>query len=291
MSMSHIFRGTVAVVSAVLFPMLALAEGAKSPSIIMSTSRSATISTGGMPSGSEMWVTWIALPAGKKVEVKEPKVPSTWMDWEVGLTGSTVSATFSGKSPEEGCVLLGADGQRTLPPQEVTTRPGDALACNFGTGLPYWEENRGGELYTRAQLNIGGPWVPGMYDTYDQYRMAGGDSQALRVDAISFRDVAKELRATGMMTATTRIVTMPPGSKSVATDRYLTLRMVTRGELRWGVVPVEAETSITPESIFKLGQFNWIDWKKPQRVVLANESDKPAEFVEWSVAPAIGTAP
>ena len=290
MSMSHIFRGTVAIVSAVFFPMLAMAEGAKSPGIITSISRSATISTGGMPPGSEMWAIWLSLPAGKKVEVKEPNVPSTWMDLEVGLTGSTVSAPLSGKAPE-GCVLFDADEQKNITEQETTTRPGDALACNFATGVPYWEENRGGELYSRAQLNIGGPWAPGMYDTPDAYRIAGGDSQALRVNATSFREVEKELRATGMMTATTRIVTMQPGSKSVATDRYPTLRMVTSGELRWGTIPVELETSVMPKSMFKLGQFNWIEWTRPQQVVLSNESDKPAELVEWSVTPALGTAP
>ncbi len=289
--MSHIFRGTVAIVSAVFFPMLAMAEGAKSPGIITSISRSATISTGGMPPGSEMWAMWISLPAGKKVEVKEPKVPSTWMDLEVGLTGSTVSAPLSGKAPEEGCVLFGADGQKNFTGQETTTRPGDAFACNFMTGVPYWEENRGSELYSRAQLNIGGPGAPGQWDTPEDYRRAGGGSQAVRVDKILFREVEKELRATGMMTATMRIVTMPPGSKSVATDRYPTLRMVTSGELRWGTIPVELETSVMPKSMFKLGQFNWIEWTRPQQVVLSNESDKPAELVEWSVTPALGTAP
>jgi hypothetical protein len=289
MSMSPIFRGTVAIVSVVFFPMLAVAEGAKSPGIITSINRSATISTGGMPPGSEMWALWVSLPAGKKVEVKEPKVPSTWMDLEVDLTGSTVTA--SGTAPEEGCVLFGADGQKNFTAQESTTRPGDALACNFTTGVPYWQENRGDELYSRAQLNIGGPWAQGMYDTPSAYRMAGGDSQALRVDAILFREVEKELRATGMMTATTRIVTMPPGSKSMATDRYPTLRMVTSGELRWGTIPIELETSAMPKSMFKLGQFNWIQWTRPQQVVLSNESDKPAELVEWSVTPALGTAP
>ena len=174
MSISHIFRGTVAIVSAVFFPMLAMAEEAKSPGIITSISRSATISTGGMPPGSEMWAMWISLPAGKKVELKEPKVPSTWMGLDVGLTGSTVSATLSGKAPEEGCVLFGADGQKNITGQETTTRPGDAFACNFTTGVPYWEENRGSELYSRAQLNIGGPVAPGQWDTPEDYRRAGG---------------------------------------------------------------------------------------------------------------------
>ena len=289
--MSHIFRGTVAIVSAVFFPMLAMAEGAKSPGIITSISRSATISTGGMPPGSEMWAMWISLPAGKKVEMKEPKVPSTWMDLEVGLTGSAVSAPLSGKAPEEECVLYGADGQKNFTGQEITTRPGDAFACNFITGVPYWEENQGTELYSRAQLNIGGPAAPGQWDTPEDYRRAGGGFQAVRVDWILFREVEKELRATGMMTATTRIVTMPPGSKSVATDRYPTMRMVTSGELRWGTIPVELETSVMPKSMFKLGQFNWIEWTRPQQVVLSNESDKPAELVEWSVTPALRTAP
>jgi hypothetical protein len=291
MSMAHIFRGTVAIVSAAFFPMLAMAEGAKSPGIVTSISRSAIISTGGMPPKSEMWAMWVSLPAGKKVEMKEPKVPGTWMDLEFGLTGSTVSAPLSGKVPEGWCVLFDAGGQRNLTEQEVTTRPGDALACNFTTGIPYWEENRGGELYSRAQLNIGGPWAPGMYDTGDAYHMAGGEFKALKIDAILFREVAKELRATGMMTATTRIVTMPPGSKIVATDRYPILRMVTSGELRWGTIPVELEMSEKPKSMFKLGQFNWIEWTRPQQVVLSNESDKPAEFVEWSVIPALGAAP
>jgi hypothetical protein len=291
MSMEHIFRSTVAIVSAAFFPMLAIAEGAKSPGIVTSISRSATISTGGMPPKSEMWAIWISLPAGKKVEVKEPKVSSTWMDLEVVLTGTTVAASLSGKVPEEPCVLFDDGGQKKLTEQEFTTRPGDALACNFTTGIPYWEENRGDELYSRVQLNIGGPWAPGMYDTGHAHRMAGGEFKALKVNAILFREVAKELRATGMMTAITRIVTMPPGSKIVAMDRYPTLRMVTSGELRWGTIPVELETSVTPKSMFKLGQFNWIEWTRPQQVVLLNKSDKPAELVEWSVTPALAAAP
>ena len=130
-----------------------------------------------------------------------------------------------------------------------------------------------------------------MYDTPFEYRTAGGESQALRVDAIALIETDKELRAAGMMTATMRIVTMPPGSKSVSTDRYPTLRMVTSGELRWGTIPVEAETSEMPKGMFKLGQFNWIEWKRPQQVMLSNELDKPAELVEWSVTPALGPAP
>lgn len=289
--MTRIFRSAVAIVSAVSFPMLAMAEGTKSPGIITSISRSATISTGGMPAGSEMWALWVSLPAGKKVEVKEPKVASIWMDLEVGLTGSAVSATLSGNAPEEGCVLLDAGGQKNVTEQEITTRPGEGFACNFGTGIPYWEENRGDDLYSRAQLNIGGPWARGMYDTHDAYRMAGGDPQALRVDPIAFRAVEKELRATGWMIATARIVTMPPGSRSVATDRYPTLRMVTSGELRWGSIPVEMEAPAMPNGMFKLGQFNWIEWTRPQQVVISNESDTPAELVEWSVTPAMATAP
>lgn len=174
--------------------------------------------------------------------------------------------------------------------QETATGPGEGFACQFGTGNPYWEENRGKDLYSRAQLNIGGPWTPGMVDAVDTYRRAGGDSKALRVDAIAFRKVEEELRATGMMIATTRVITMAPGSRSVTMDRYPTLRMVTDGELRWGTVPVDMTVRAMPKSLFKLGQFNWVDWTKPQQVVLSNESDKPAEFVEWSITPAPGVA-
>jgi hypothetical protein len=291
MCMTRIFPCIVALVSTAFFPILAMAEGTKPLGIVTSISRSATISTVDMPTGSEMWALWVSLPAGKKIEVKEPKVASTWMDLEFGLTGSAVSATLSGNAPGEGCVLLNADGQKNVVEQEVTTRPGDGFACNFGTGVPYWEENRGGDLYSRAQLSIGGPWKRGMYDTYDAYRTAGGDPQALRVDPISFRAVEKELRTTGMMIATARIVTMPPGSRSVATDRYPTLRMVTSGELRWGTIPLEMAASAIPNGMFKLGQFNWIEWTRPQQVVVTNESDKPAELVEWSVTPAVATTP
>lgn len=287
--MSHIFRGTVALASAVFFPMLAMADGANSPGIITSISRSATISTEGMPPGSEMWAMWISLPAGKRVEMKEAKVPSIWMDLEVGLTGSTVSAASSEKVPE-GCVVFGADGQRNFTGKESTNRPGDAFACNFGTGVAYWEENRGGELYSRAQLNIGGPWAPGQSDTPEDYRSAGGRADAQNVELTAFGEVEKELRAAGMMTATTRVVTMPPGSKSLKTDRFPTLRMVTSGELKWGTGPIESEVSVTPKGTFRARQFNWLTWTGSRQIVLSNESDKPAEFIEWSVAPASGTA-
>lgn len=175
--------------------------------------------------------------------------------------------------------------------QRDTTGPGDGFACHFGEGVPYWEENRGSDLYSRAQLNVGGPWVPGMNDTVDAYRGAGGDTRALRVDAISFRKVEAEMRAAGKMTATTRVVTMAPGSRSVAVDRYPTLRMLTSGELKWGSLPADAAEATLPKGMFKLGVFNWIDWTKPQQVVLSNESQAPAQFVEWSVAPASATAP
>lgn len=289
MRMSQIFRFSVALASAAFFPMLALAGEAKPPGIVTSTSRSASIPTEGMPSGSEMWALWISLPAGKRIEAEEAKVQSTWMNLDMGLTGSSVSATASGTAPQNECVVMRPEGQVSFTGQVTTTGPGEGFACHFGTGGSYWEENNGSDLYSRAQLNVGGPWAPGMFDVVDSYRNAGGDTKALRVDSIAFRKVAQELAAAGMMTATTRVVIMPPGSQSVAVDRYPTLRMVTRGELQWGAAPVDA--SAPPKSMFKLGQFNWVDWTKPQQVVLANATDQPAELVEWSVAPAAGTAP
>jgi hypothetical protein len=108
--MSHLSLGAVAIMSAAAIPMLAMAEGAKSPGIITSISRSATTPTEGMPPGSEMWALWISLPPGKKVEVSEPKVPSTWMDLEIVLSGSTVSAPLSKTAPENECLLLSAEG-------------------------------------------------------------------------------------------------------------------------------------------------------------------------------------
>lgn len=291
MPMSHVFRFAMTIVSAVAFPMLALGDGATPPGIITSISRSAAIPTGNMPTASEMWAMWISLPAGKRVEMAEPKIKSRWMDLEVGLTGTSVSGALSGDMSGIECVLFGPAGQEKFMGQEGSFRPGDALACHFGTGLPYWEENRGSELYSRAQMNIGGPWSPGMYNTVDAYQGAGGETKALRVDSINFRKVAEELRASGMMIATTRIVTMPPGSRNVATDLYPTLRMVTRGELQWGSLAVDAEQAATPVGMFKLGPFNWVDWTKPQQVVIENRADQPAELVEWSVRPATVPTP
>jgi hypothetical protein len=289
--MSHIFRVTLAIAGVAIFPMLAMAEEAKPPGIVTSMSRSANIPTAGMPTGSEMWALWISLPAGKKIEVGEPTVPSSWMNLDMGLTGRTVSAAEKGKALEDHCVVVADEGQESYTGQEVSIGPGEGFACRFGTGAPYWEENRGTELFSRAQLNVGGPWTPGMGDTVDDYRSASGDAKALRVDAISFRKVETELRAAGMMTATTRVITMPPGSRSVAMDRYPTLRMVTRGELKWGTIPVEVDSSAMPNGMFKLGRFNWVEWTRPQQVVLLNDSQQPAELVEWSVAPVSGTAP
>lgn len=289
--MSFKFIPALALASAAFVSGPAMADAETSPGIVTSFSRSATIPTAGMPPGSEMWAMWISLPAGKKIEVTEPKVPSTWMDLDMGLTGSTITAPLPGKVPQHRCTLFSAQGQERYTGKETSIGPGDGFACPFATGAPYWEENRGNDLYSRAQLNVGGPWAPGMYNTVDGYRNAGGDTKALRVDAIAFRKAADELRAAGMMTAMTRVITMPPGSTSSALDRYPTLRMVTRGELKWGTLPAEADASAMPKGMFKLGQFNWIDWTKPQQVVLSNETDQPAELIEWSVAPASSPAP
>lgn len=281
---------TVAIMGAAGFAGRAVAEGTGSSGIISSVSRTATMSTGNMPPGSEMWALWVSLPPGQKIEVTEAKVPSTWMDLETTITGSTTSALLPGSTAGNQCLFLGTEGPANFTGQQVTIRQGEGFACDFGTGGSYWEENRGADLYARAQLNVGGPWVPGMYDAIDTYRSAGGDSKALRVDAISFRPVEKELRAAGMMTATTRIVTMPPGTKGSAEDRYPTLRMLTRGELKWGAGPVDIDA---PElkSVFKLAPFNWIEWTRPQRVVLSNETSAPAEYIEWSVIPAPASHP
>lgn len=289
--MPHIFTFAAAIASATLLPMLAMADGESSPGIVTSFSRSATIPTAGMPPGSEMWAIWISLPAGKRIEMTEPKVPSTWMDLDMGLTGSTTSANLPGAVAKHACTVFSAAGQVRYTGQETSTGPGDGFACPFGTGAPYWEENRGSDLYSRAQLNVGGPWVPGTYNIVDSYKDAGGDTKALRVDAIAFRKVADELRAAGMMTAMTRVITMPPGSTSTAVDRYPTLRMVTRGELKWGMAPAGTDSPAMPKGMFKLAPFNWVDWTKPQQVVLSNETDQPAELIEWSVVPATGTAP
>ena len=291
MRMTQIFRSALALASATLFPMLVMAEEAKSPGIVTSINRSANIQTAGMPTGSEMWALWISLPAGKKIEVGEPKVQGTWMNLDMGLTGTTVSAAEKGKAIEDHCVVVADEGQESYTGQEVSIGHREGFACRFGTGAPYWEENRGTELFSRAQLNVGGPWTPGMGDTVDDYRSAGGDAKALRVAPFLFRKVEKDLRAAGMMTATIRVITMPPGSRNVGMDHYPTLRMVTRGELKWGNIPLDADPSAMPNGMFKLGQFNWVEWTKPQQVVLANESDQPAELVEWSVAPVSGTAP
>jgi hypothetical protein len=98
--------------------------------------------------------------------------------------------------------------------------------------------------------------------------------------------VEKEARAVGAMTATIRQVTMPPGSRIVKTDRYPTLRMITSGEMKWGSIPPGSDVSGNPEHMFKKGEFDWITWTNYGQGVLANESDKLATFLEWSVEPA-----
>lgn len=291
MRMASAIRVSAAIAGVAMFPLPVLAGEAQPPGIDTSVSRSATIPTAAMPKGSEMWAIWSTLPAGKRIENKEAKLPSIWMDLEMGLTGSTVSAPFSGEFPGNRCLVLRDGGPVGLTGLETTSGPGDGFACLFAAGVPYWEENRGSEPYSRAQLNVGGPWVPGMFDTVDAYRKASGDTKALRVDPRSFRQVEAELRAAGMMTATTRILTLAPGSRSVAVDRYPTLRMLTRGELKWGSLPADAAAGAAPQGMFKLGAFNWIDWSKPQQVILSNESQAPAELIEWSVAPAPATPP
>lgn len=273
-----------------IVPQPAAAGTASGSGIITTISRSATMPVVAMPEGSEMWALWVTLPPGGRIEVAEPQIAATWMDLEITLAGSVVSASMPASAPQNNCLLLGQGAPVRFAGQEITLRQGDGFACDFGTGGAYFEENQGTQAYARAQLNVGGPWKPGMYDVVDGYRRAAGDSKALRIDAVAFRAVAKELRAAGMMTATTRIVTMPPGTSSLTTDRYPTLRMVTSGELKWGTGPAGASAQEV-KGVFKLAPFNWVDWRGPQQVRLSNESAAAAEFVEWSVAPAAAAAP
>lgn len=288
MKTSRKFISAAILLSAMLLPLPAVADEAREPGIVTSTGISATISAKGMPAGSEMWALWLSLPAGKRVEVKDVGFPSTWLDTELSLNGSSVS---EGTMPPGKCFLFRAGMLQDFSGSKITTRPGDGFACGFAASYPFWEENKGTELYARAQFSIGGPFRQGQVDMPEEYRKAGGEAQAMNVDIGMFNSVEQELRAAGAMTTTIRQVTMPPGSKSMVTDRYPTLRMITSGKLSWGGIPEGSDMSLMPKSMSEKSRFDWIGWRNSGPLVLLNKSDKPVEFVEWSVAPAPGSAP
>jgi len=215
------------------------------------------------------------------------------MDLELALTGGTVAGSPTPEASAQ-CVLIPAGGREVPSAPDTPSRAGDAFACSFSPGGESWEENRGTELYSRAQLNIGGPFVQGTTDTPGQYTKVGGQAYVEGLSAGLFGPVEEELRAAGAMTASIRQVTMPPGSKTVVGNRYPSLRMVLAGALTWGVLPAGSEPSATPKRLNTQNRGGWVQWyaTTPEgKIMLSNASDKPVQFVEWSVVPAPEAAP
>ena len=132
------------------------------------------------------------------------------------------------------------------------------FACNSAHFGSTRYENRGSELHVRAQLAVGGPWVPGMVDTPSLFREANGGGQAFGLGPSEFGAVEREILSTGAMTLTIREVVMPPDSRVVTADRYPTLRMIEKGGLRWGLLKAGSDPTASPEVIFRESQFRWI---------------------------------
>ena len=162
-------------------------------------------------------------------------------------------------------------------------------ACNYALATSHREENRSSEPYVYAFLSIGGPWLPGMESDPDEYRKVGGDAGAVNVSPSEFGAAEKEILAAGAMCVTIRRVTMPPGSRIVAIDRYPTLRMAEKGHLEFASSKAGSDPTAQPDVLALKSRFGWMGWDSLHpRTTVSNTGKEPAEFIEWSVAPAQG---
>ncbi len=211
----------------------------------------------------------------------------------MAVSGSAVETT----EPVPMCRFVragGVDDPAAVKGREAIWRPGDLKACNYGVFPATRDENRATEPFMRAEIVVGGPWVPGMPSGPDEYRNVNGLAQSIQIAPSKFSGVEKEILGAGAVTVAIRKVSVPPGGRIVAADRYPTVRMVENGQLTWGILPAGSDAATAPKDTFK---FNWperIGWKEfpgEGQVVLFNADTEPAEFIEWSVAPAPSAKP
>lgn len=264
---------TAAICGAVGLPMEAQAEDVSATGIITSTSVSSTVSANDIGDGA----------AGHRVE-SGPYI-GEWTGVSMVLSGASRSLA---NPPAGSCVLFDAAGRQDPSGVTLTSKPGDGYTCVYSPPAAYWEEAVGPEDYVYAQLSVG-VGHPDDPHTGPDYERAGGWVKAAGLEAPSFKAVAAELRDAGAMTATIRQVVLSPDSRLVVADPYPVLRKVTSGEVTWGVLDSDADPATTPERTDRAFTFVWIPWSSARQIVQMNTTDEPVQFVEWSVAPALGT--
>ncbi len=250
------------------------------PGIVVSVIGSATISTKGMSPGSEIWAVWYSLPPGKTVV--EPASGAKWAWFEMALGGAAVVTG----TPTPMCRPVSAGGFQAAG-AERTSEAGDVEVCNYAILPESRTENRGGQPYVFAGLAVGGPWKEGMEDDIDLYLKVNGMAKAAQVRSSQFRDVEKEILDAGAMTVGIRNITLPPGARIVATDRYPTLRMVASGQLNIS----RGSSTAKPKVLAPYEMNEWVPGSAEDQIVLSNSSDQPAQVVEWTVAPPQGVNP
>jgi hypothetical protein len=274
----------IAACATVPFPPVSLAQTpATWPGIIISVSGSATISTKGMSPGSEIWAEWYSLPPGKAVV--ESATAAKWAYVEMTLDGSAV--VTGGPTPM--CDFLSAGGRQAAGSERITD-PGDVEVCNYAILPGSRTENRGSQPYVFAGLGVGGPWEEGMEDDADHFLNVNGLAKAAQVASSQFGEVEKEILKAGAMTVVIRNVTMPPGARIVTTDHYPTLRMVENGQLNLSSIP-ESSNAAAPKALAAFDMMEWAPANAEKQIVLSNNGDQPAQFVEWTVAPVQGVKP
>jgi hypothetical protein len=275
-----------AIAAMMLTGLPAKADDARPPGLITSSAVSTIVSTKDLGEGGEMWALWISMNPG--VHVDSGQYIAKWAGISFVLRGSSVSLG----NPSPGTCSYSWGGMSEDPSgRRIVTKPGDAGGCVYSAPAPYWEENRGSEAMEFAQLAVGGPAAPDDPHTGPDYERGGGLARAAGLEAKEFAPVNDALRAAGAMTLSVRQVTMPPGARIVVNDSYPALRMITLGSLNWALLPEGSEATAAPKEMFDAYQASWIHWAGARRIVITNETDRPAQFVEWSVAPAPGSAP
>ena len=253
------------------------------PGMVVSVSGSATISTKGMPPGGEIWAVWYSLPPGKAVA--ESATAAKWVWFEMALGGSGVVTG----APTPMCRPLSAGGHQAAASERISDA-GDVEVCNHAVLPESRTENRGSQPYVFAGLAIGGPWKEDMEDDIELYLKVDGLAKAAHVASAQFGEVEKEILRAGAMTVAIRNVTVPPGARIVATDRYPTLRMVENGQLILSSIPKGSNAGVTKA----LAAFEMVEWTPAnveEQIVLSNNGNQPVQFVEWTVAPAQGIKP
>ena len=140
------------------------------------------------------------------------------------------------------------------------TDPGDLEACNYANLPGSRTENRGSEPYVFAGLSIGGPWVEGMEDSSELYLKVNGLAKLTQISTAQFGEVEKQILKAGAMTVAIRNVTMPPGSRTVKTDHYPTVRMIENGQLTWGFIPEGSDAAAAPTNPEVRKAFDMTQW-------------------------------